>query len=394
MRREPRPKPAVGGLQGLKYFRRITPLLERLQCVGTARDRAGNRQLFFDQYTALLLLYFFNPVITSLRTLQQATDLAEVRQLLGIRHCSRGSLSEATGVFAAEPLQEILRELASQAVPLEHGRDADALRGLTAVDGTLLRTLPRMAWALWVNDQRRAAKLHLHFEVFKSTPVAARVTPAACSEPDQLRHMLEPDRFYVVDRGYTDYQLFLDILAAGSSFVARVKENAAFTAAEERSLPDAARAAGVVRDVVVVRLGTDHHKDLTARPLRLVIVRRRKLDGTPEELWLLTDRLALPAELVALAYRYRWLIELFFRWFKCILGCRHLLAQDANGVAIQVYVALIASLLITLWTGCKPNKRTWEMIQFYLQGWATLEELERHLAQQQAKQAAKKKATA
>ena len=82
----------------------------------------------------------------------------------------------------------------------------------------------------------------------------------------------------------------------------------------------------------------------------------------------------------ALAYRYRWSIELFFRWFKCILGCRHLLATNANGVAIQVYVALIASLLIVLWTGRKPTKRTWEMIQFYLLGWASLEELERHLA--------------
>jgi hypothetical protein len=394
MPRQRRPEVTPSGLQGFKYFRLILPLLDRLQHIGTERDQAGNRQLFYDEYVALLLLYFFNPVVTSLRALQQATDIDKVQKLLGVRRYSLGSLSEATGVFSAEPLREILRELASQAVPLEHGRDADALRGLTAVDGTLLHALPRMAWALWVNDQHRAAKLHLHFEVFKSAPVAARVTPAAGSEPDQLRHMLESGRLYVVDRGYMDYQLFLDILDAGSSFVARVKENAAFTAAEEHSLADAARAAGVVRDVVVVRLGTDHHKDVADRPLRLVIVRRRKLDGTPEELWLLTDRSDLPAELVALAYRYRWLIELFFRWFKCILGCRHLLAQDANGVAIQVYVALIASLLITLWTGSKPNKRTWEMIQFYLQGWATLEELERHLAQQQAKQAAKKKATA
>ena len=72
-------------------------------------------------------------------------------------------------------------------------------------------------------------------------------------------------------------------------------------------------------------------------------------------------------------------MELFFRWFICILGCRHLLSQSPNGVAIQVYVALIASLLIVLWTGRKPNKRTLEMIQFYLMGWASLEELERHL---------------
>ena len=57
-----------------------------------------------------------------------------------------------------------------------------------------------------------------------------------------------------------------------------------------------------------------------------------------------------------------------------------MLATDANGVAIQVYVALIASLLIVLWTGRKPTRRTWEMIQFYLSGWASLEELDRHLA--------------
>ena len=123
------------------------------------------------------------------------------------------------------------------------------------------------------------------------------------------------------------------------------------------------------------------------RPVRLVIVRRTRSDGTPEELWLVTDRSGLAAELVALAYRYRWTVELFFRWFKWVLGCRHLLLQDANGVAIQVYVGLIASLLITLWTGRKPSKRTWEMLQFYFQGWASLQELEGHLARQAQKPA-------
>src|SRR5262249_54614684 len=230
----------------------------------------------------------------------------------------------------------------------------------------------------------RAAKLHLHFEILKGVPVDATLTPAACSEPEQLRAMLQAGRLYVHDRGYADYQLFRDIRDAGSSFVARVKDSTAFTVAQERPLTASAQQAGVVRDVVVAKLGTDHHKDVLGQPVRLLIVRRVKRDGSPEELWLVTDRLDLAAELVALAYRYRWTIELFFRWFKCILGCRHLLAADANGVAIQVYVALIASLLIVLWTGRKPSKRTWEMIQFYLQGWASVEELERHLAELQA----------
>jgi hypothetical protein len=72
---------------------------------------------------------------------------------------------------------------------------------------------------------------------------------------------------------------------------------------------------------------------------------------------------------------------LFFRWLKCILGCRHLLANSRKGVTIQVYLAIIASLLISLWVGRKPTMRTLEMLQFYFTGWATEDELKAHLDQ-------------
>lgn len=366
-------------LQGFKYFRQLRPLLQRLHAVGTQRDRAGNRELFFDQYVSLVLLYFFNPIITGLRSLQQATGLTKVQKLFGVRRVALGSLSEATGVFDAAPLRDLVQELAGRALPLEHGHPAEALRGLTAVDGSVLPALPKMAWALWMDPTHHAAKLHLSFEVLKGVPGDATLTPGASSEPDQLRAMLQPDRLYVIDRGYAGYQLFRDILDARSSFVGRVKDHTAFQAAAERSLTPQAQAAGVVRDVRIAKLGTAHHKDDVGQPVRLVVVRRRKPDGGVEELWLVTDRLDLPAELIALAYRYRWTVELFFRWFKCVLGCQHLLANDANGVAIQVYVALIASLLMVLWTGRQPSKRTWEMMQLYLIGWASLEELLAHL---------------
>lgn len=366
-------------LQGFKYFALLKPLLDRLHDHATERDRAGNRQLHFDHYAALLLLYFFNPVLTSLRGLQQASALTKVQKTLGCSRTSFGSLSEASRLFDADLLRAIIPELAAQALPLVAGPEAKALAGLTAVDGSVLPALAKMAWALWQDDQHRAAKLHLHFDVFKGMPCDAAVTPAACSEPEQLRAMLQPARLYVMDRGYAGYQLFRDIIDAGSSFIGRVKDNATFTVAFERPVPVEAAAAGVVRDIVVAKLGTDHHKDYLKRPVRLIIVQVTKADGTRDELWLVTDRLDLAAELVALAYRYRWTIELFFRWFKCILGCRHLLSTSQNGVEIQVYLALIASLLITLWTGKKPSKRTWEMLQFYFQGWATLEELQAHI---------------
>jgi IS4 transposase len=380
-----KPKVREKELRGFKYIDLVFPLLERLHEVGTARDKAGNRRFFFDQYVTLLLLYFFSPVVTSLRGLQQALGLDKVQKLVGSRRVALGSLSEAAAVFDPAPLRHIVQELSARALPLEHGQAAAALRGLTAVDGSLLPALPRMLWALWQDDSHHAAKMHLQFDILKGVPCDATITPGASSEPEQLRVMLQPGRLYVTDRGYASYQLFRHILDAGSSFIGRVKDNTAFTVHEERPVSPQAKQAGVLRDVVISKLGTDHHKDYLKQKVRLVIVVRTKPDGSTEELWLLTDRLDLAAELVGLAYKYRWTIELFFRWFKCILGCRHLLAEGPNGVAIQCYVALIASLLIVLWTGNKPNKRTWEMIQFYLIGWATLQELERHIAKQAAK---------
>jgi IS4 transposase len=181
----------------------------------------------------------------------------------------------------------------------------------------------------------------------------------------------------LADAGYVKYALFQAILDAGSSFVIRLGCQPVEEVLEERPLSDAARAAGVVADRLV-RLGSPSRGGALQQPVRIVEVVVQGRDG-PQTLRLVTDRLDLPAEVVALAYRYRWQIERFFRWFKCVLGCRHLLSTAANGVRIQVYVALIVGLLISLWTGRKPSKRTLEMIQLYLGGWASWKELWAHI---------------
>jgi hypothetical protein len=382
---ERRPKNEVGAepacpLQGQRLVQPALALIERLHDVGTRRDRAGNRQLFSDQYAALLLMYFCNPALGSLRALQQATGWEKTRQRLGIERSSLGSLSEAARVFDADELRPILRELAARAVPLATGREAEAREGLTAVDGSIFAALPRMAWALWMDADHRGVKLHLHFDVLKGVPADATLTPAACSEGAALADSLQPGRLYVVDRGYADYALFATIIAANSSLIARVKDNTAVAVREERPLTAAARAAGVVRDAVLARLGSPYDEGRLERPMRLVIVRTIDRDGRATELWLITDRLDLDADLVALAYRYRWSSELFFRWLKCVLGSRHLIACNRNGVTLQMYAALIVSLLIVLRTGRKPTKRTFEMIPFHLLGWVSDEEFEAHLA--------------
>src|SRR5947209_4614548 len=148
MARQRKPPVAAKDLQGFKYFDLVMPLLARLHEDGTARDKAGNRQLFFDQYAALLLLYFFNPILTSLRGLQQATELDKVRRVTGCERVSAGALSEAQAVFDPALLEGLIAELAERVAPVSPPRDQQALKDLTAVDGSLLPALSRMAWAL------------------------------------------------------------------------------------------------------------------------------------------------------------------------------------------------------------------------------------------------------
>jgi hypothetical protein len=369
-------------LKGLKYFKLLGSLLDRLHQDATARDRAGNRRLFYDQYACLLLLFFFNPIVKSLRAIPQASELDKVQRLFGCPRVSRGSLSEASRVFDPELLHALIGDLAAQTLPLVHGKEAEALRGLTAVDGSLLPALPKMAWALWLDPPHRAARMHVHLDVLKGVPVETTVTTGNDSETEQLRVTLQALRLYVVDRGYAEYRLFQDIVDAKSDFIGRLRDNAVWTVIEERPLTAEAQSAGVRSDRLVW-LGGPQSGRVFQQPVRVLEVATGKTDaqGRPEILLLATSCLDLAAELVALGYRYRWTVELFFRWLKCILGCRHLLANSRDGVTIQVYLAIIASLLISLWVGRKPTVRTLEMLQFYFTGWASEAELMAHLDQ-------------
>ena len=171
---------------------------------------------------------------------------------------------------------------------------------------------------------------------------------------------------------------------------------------EEKPLTDADRASYVLSDQIV-SLGQNSKKgDRPDHKMRLVMIKikphvskgkyRGGSIGVDSDgfLRIATNLLDVPAEIIALLYHYRWTIEIFFRTFKQLLGCRHLLSHSQNGIEIQTYCAIIACLLISLWTGRKPTKRTYEMICYYLMGWADEETLTAHIAKLQQHDAAKK----
>ena len=403
---------------GLKYFDELLPLFKRLHDDGCQRDKAGNRELHYDQYCLMVLLYLFNPICSSLRAVQQASELKNVQKKLGCGRAALGSLSEAATVFDPERLIGIIGEL-SDRLPrsLHDARSRDEkLNGLagtlTLVDATLVTAMPRIMQAS-VRSRRGESgtvkwRLHTHFEVDRHVPSRIDVTPNGGGDHDEravLNRTLEPDRLYVMDRGYAKFKLFNDIAAMGSSYVCRLRDNSVYTVEEDRPLTDADRAENVVSDQIV-KFGkpTSGATNPIAHPVRLVIVKikphvsKGKYQGGSSGvdsdgfLRIATNLLDVPAEIIAILYAYRWTIEIFFRQFKHLLGCRHLLSHSQNGIEIQTYCAIIACLLIALWTGRQPTKRTHEMLCFHIQGWATTDELEAHLAKLKRadEQAAKK----
>lgn len=363
-------------IEGFKYLRQVQELL------GPLRDTQahGNRELFMDQYVSLLLLYFFNPVLTGLRSLQQATGLENVQELLGIRPLSLGALSH-NGRYVFDPvlLEPIVQQLAAKAQQAARSAGHPTLDQtrltVIAADGSFLRALPSMSWALFrTRSDNRGVKLHLQLDVKTGVPLHGELTTAMSSEKKALAKALRREALYLLDRGYTEYALFARIHQAGSQFVARTKDNMSYQVQQQRALTRADEVSGVLSDQEVVVGSAFTAGDLP------ITVRRLVVEGPDQRRIVLLTNTDLPAHVVADLYRWRWQVELFFRWFKCILGCTHWISRSRQGLTLQVYVALIASMLLTLWTGRKPNKRTFEMICLHLLGWAKSQELAAHLA--------------
>ncbi len=275
------------------------------------------------------------------------------------------------------------------------------MQKLMAVDGSVVKTLKSVAEAAFMTDRSGGShsgwRLHTHFDIDRHVPSRIEVSPGSNSghndEKNRLRKSLSPDHCYVMDRWYAQFVLWNDIVAAQSSYVCRIRDNSNLEfVIEERAISLAAAEEGVLRDIIV-DIGATSKSDV--RPnhqVRVILVRcephtkrdgRKGTTGGPPSdgvLRIATNLLDVPAELIADIYKHRWTIELFFRFFKHVLGCRHLLSTHQKGIEIQVYCAIIACLLISLWTGQKPTLRSYEMVCLYFMGWATLEELLAHIA--------------
>lgn len=314
----------------------------------------GNRTLHVDQLFLGLLLSFFDPLIRSLRTIEDKGDFGG---RLDLPRLARSTLSDALAVFDPAVLQPIIEDL-QQRVPHLRQSDPDLsgiVRRIIAADGTYLSTLCDVTWALHhtkrngkVQGQVRA---NVQMDVATWTPQVVTISgdDGVCEAAALARDLLS-GVLYVVDRGFVEFDLLQALLAKDDDFVLRVRGNApAVAVLDHLPLKPADLEAGVVGDEIVELTG----RDAPPRRFRRVTIHSLSRQGKVEIIILLSNLTApdLAAAVLGAIYRLRWEIELFFKWLKTWARMDHLLSTDRDGITFQFYVAVIGVLMIYVQTG-------------------------------------------
>jgi len=196
----------------------------------------------------------------------------------------------------------------------------------------------------WAQFRRRKAaiKLHTLLEIHSAIPVFIAITSGAIHEVNLLDELQpEPGSFIVMDRGFVDFQRLYRLHTALAFFVIRTKDNLAF---RRRYSHPHDRATGVRSDQTIILTGP---KSANLYPIALRRVHFYSVERE-QRLVLLTNNFSIPALTVAALYRYRWQIELFFKWIKQHLRIKSFFGTSDNSVKTQIWIAVTVYVLVAL----------------------------------------------
>lgn len=360
--------------------------------VAALRDETahGNRELFLDDIFVVYLLAFFNPTLRTLRTVEDFSQTRQAQKHLTTPRICKSTLSDFHKLAEPERLQPLLGELrAALGRKYAGGAPPDLynlLKQVLAVDGTFFSAAADVAWAVGHRNQRSGtryrARLDVHIDVHTWLPEIVVVPEPGEGEAHSAARTIILGAIHVYDRGIASFELLAAHYGIANGdwtpqahFVLRMKKpgsgGIAFVATQERPLSEAARAAGVESDRMGYLPGNRSSK---APPIVVREIIIRMADG--EQLRLLTNLLDIEPEAVAILYRYRWQVELFFRWLKCYANFDHLISHSRQGVLLNFYVVVIGVMLMYLHTGGRPSKYAFILLGMLAQGkGATLDDV-------------------
>jgi hypothetical protein len=257
---------------------------------------------------------------------------------------SRNTLSNANSVRDWRIYADFAAHLIRMAEPLYATEELgfDLKHTLYALDATTIDLcLTLFPWAHF-RPTKAAVKLHTLLNLRGNIPNFICITEGKCHEVKLLDSLpLETGAFYLLDRGYLDFARLYRFLEARAFFLIRAKKNLRF---ERRYSKPVDRSTGIICDqvgVLAVKSSKAHYQE----PLRRI---KCKDLETNQTIVLLTNHLSLPVETLALMYRKRWQIELFFKWIKQHLRIKAFFGNSENAIKTQIWIAISVYVLIAI----------------------------------------------
>lgn len=224
--------------------------------------------------------------------------------------------------------------------------NSDVLRNIKgnvyAVDSTTIDLCLEIFWWAEFRKHKAAIKLHTQFDVKAAIPTFIDITDGLTHDVNFLDHLIyETGAFYVMDKGYVDFERLFQIHQAEAFFVTRAKANMNYRRIYSAKVN---KKKGIKCDQTIKLKGFYSIKDYPEKLRRI-----KYYDAeTDNELDFITNNFRIPAGQIALLYKHRWSIELFFKWIKQHLRIKAFWGYSENAVRIQVYSAIIAYLTIAI----------------------------------------------
>jgi Domain of unknown function (DUF4372)/Transposase DDE domain len=196
----------------------------------------------------------------------------------------------------------------------------------------------------WARFRRRkgAVKLHTLVDLRGNIPTFVRITHGKTHDVTVLDHLpIEPGAFYVMDRGYVDFQRLYRFTTCSAFFVTRAKRGLDFTRRARRRVD---KTTGLRSDQTIILVGPKTSR-LYPDPLRRIVFYDAEND---RRFVFLTNNFTLPALTIAKLYKCRWQVELFFKWIKQNLHIKAFYGTSDNAVRTQVWIAISVYVLVAI----------------------------------------------
>ena len=266
---------------------------------------------------------------------------------LGFRapRIARNTMSNANAVRDWRIYADFAQHLTGMARELYAGDTLPDLEGLDTVyaldSSTIDLCLSVFPWAPF-RSTKAAIKLHTLLDLRGSIPSFIYISDGKMHDVRVLDLLQpEPGAFYVMDRGYLDFERLARLDDAGSFFVTQAKSNTQLCRRYSRPVD---RSTGLICDQTVVLTGYYTRKGFDS-PLRRV---KFNDPETGKTLMFLSNNFVLPAMTIAKLYKYRWKVELFFKWIKQHLRIKAFFGETENAVKTQIWSAVCVYVLVAI----------------------------------------------